>query len=99
MQVDTNKIATTGRDGTLILWDIDRRQAIGQPFTLAAGDWGLFIAVDDTSDVVYTFYRDGAIATWELSLDEWMAHACYLINVATLPADMQNDANMDACLN
>jgi len=88
--VDARTLATTGRDGTLILWDIDRQQPIGQPFISASSDWGLAIIVDDQTLSAYSFYRDGKIITWDLSVQDWLNYGCDVASIDVTPITIQH---------
>lgn len=76
-------LVTTGRDSTLVMWDAVRRQPIGQRLTSTSTDWGM--ALLPKNHEVYSIYRDGTIARWNLSFDDWIAHACLVANINAIP--------------
>lgn len=97
VHVDDKTIATIGRDSQVVMWDVESQQPIGQPLLGLSDDWGLSLIVDEASQTVYGFYRDGAIMTWKLSVADWIAHACDLINIATLPDASRSALSDDIC--
>lgn len=98
VHVDDKTIATIGRDSQVVIWDVESQQAIGQPLLGLSDDWGLSLIVDEASQTAYGFYRDGAIMTWELSVDDWIARACDLINIATLPDNSRSELSDGVCV-
>ena len=88
--VDDRTLATTGRNGTLILWDVNRQQPIGRPLVSASSDWGIAIVIDDQTLNAYSFHNDGQIIMWEFSLEDWLTYGCAVVNIDAIPMTIQN---------
>ena len=87
--IDEKTLATTGRDSLVALWDIEAQQVIGQTLTSPSADWGVSILVDEDSLNAFSLFRDGHIVGWELSIEDWINHACEVANITAMPADSQ----------
>ncbi|MDT4918987.1 MAG: hypothetical protein QOH89_3687, partial [Pseudonocardiales bacterium] len=70
---DGHVLATSGDDGTVILWDVQSRRALG---TLP-GRFG-WVSVRFTPDGrrLFVMHATGAAARWEVSPDAWSRQAC-----------------------
>jgi WD40 repeat protein len=70
-------LATASLDGTVILYDVASRQAIGDP--LNAG-YGIVADVSYTPDgrTLASAYGQGQIVLWDINPDAWQPRACNL---------------------
>ena len=71
---DGRMLATTGADGTVILWDVASRRALG---TLPAGQLG-WVSARFAPDGRHLFVLRGSgdAERWEVDPDAWSRHAC-----------------------
>jgi len=71
---DGGTLASGGDDGTIILWDVDTRQPIGQPLVDRVSLLGISFSADGKT--LASAYYDGPVILWDVSSQAWMERAC-----------------------
>jgi WD40 repeat protein len=70
---DGRMLATSGFDGTVILWDVESRHALG---TLAGPAGPTSVRFTPDGRRLFALYDTGTAERWEVSPDAWSQHAC-----------------------
>jgi WD40 repeat protein len=70
---DGRMLATSSSDGTVILWDVESRRAVG---TLPAPPDGLAARFTPDGRRLFTLGDSGSMTRWEVSPDAWSRRAC-----------------------
>jgi hypothetical protein len=76
---DGKVLASGSGDNTVILWDVEKRQPLGQPLT---GHRGFVTSVAFSPDrkIVASGGLDKTVILWDVSFESWEARACRIAN-------------------
>ena len=70
---DGRTLATSGSDGSVILWDVESRRSLGK----LPGHLGQISArFTPDGQRLFVLHELGAAQRWEVSPDAWSRHAC-----------------------
>jgi WD40 repeat protein len=72
--LDGSVVATSGSDGTAVLWDIGSGKQIGVPLTGPPGS--VVAAFDPTGHTLATAFQDGTVLLWDVDPASWLKRAC-----------------------
>jgi WD40 repeat protein len=76
---DGSTLASGGRDGSVILWDLPTRQQLGDP--IAAHAEGVrSLAFSGDGRTLASAGADGDVVVWDVDFTSWQARACRIAN-------------------
>lgn len=73
--LDGKILASAGGDGTVRLWDVARREALGEPLRGHEGAV-LSIAFNPDNKTVASAGADGTVRLWDIDLESWVSKLC-----------------------
>ena len=76
---DGRTIASGGTDGSVILWDLDRKQQLGDPIA-AHTDGVRSLAFSGDGRALASAGADGDVVVWDVDFTSWQARACRIAN-------------------
>ena len=76
---DGRTIASGGTDGSIILWDLDSSQQLGDPIA-AHTDGVRSLAFSGDGHALASAGADGDVVVWDVDFTSWQARACRIAN-------------------
>jgi WD40 repeat protein len=76
---DGRTLASGGADGSVILWDLETSQQLGDPIVAHPGGV-LSLAFSLDGRALVSGGNDGDVVVWDVDFESWRARACHIVN-------------------
>ena len=83
---DGKRAASSGRDGTILLWDVATQQSLGR---IVKDDRMVITSIAFSPDgkSLVSGSEDGSIRIWDVEIESWQRHACRIVNRNLTPEE------------
>jgi WD40 repeat protein len=77
---DGRILASGGYDSSVILWDPQRGQRIGEPLKIPGGSGVNSVAFSPDGRILVSGGDDGSVILWDVDIESWKERACRTAN-------------------